>query len=65
MPIIVIISLNLLSFVITYWGFQRVSNMLIDHYITRGRLSGTTSGDSSLANLPNIRQVDVNRAKYM
>ncbi|KAL1397213.1 hypothetical protein pipiens_009925 [Culex pipiens pipiens] len=64
-PIIVIISLNLLSFVITYWGFQRVSNMLIDHYITRGRLSGTTSGDSSLANLPNIRQVDVNRAKYM
>ncbi|XP_058835141.1 probable G-protein coupled receptor Mth-like 14 [Topomyia yanbarensis] len=65
-PIIVIIVLNMLSFIITFWGFERVSDILIQHYILRGRLStGGEAADAVLAQLPDIRAADVERVKYM
>ncbi|XP_055532869.1 probable G-protein coupled receptor Mth-like 14 [Wyeomyia smithii] len=65
-PIMVVIVLNMVSFVITFWGFHRVSNILIQHYILRGRLStGGEAAGAVLSQLPNIRKTDVERVKYM
>ncbi|XP_055631650.1 probable G-protein coupled receptor Mth-like 14 [Toxorhynchites rutilus septentrionalis] len=65
-PIIVIIVLNIGSFFITFWGFQRVSDMLIQNFILRGRLSNTSeAANAMLAQLPDIRTADVEKVKYM
>ncbi|XP_058464290.1 probable G-protein coupled receptor Mth-like 14 [Malaya genurostris] len=65
-PIIIIIVLNMLSFFITFWGFQRVTDILIQHYILRGRLStGGEAADAVLSKLPDIQTADVERVKYM
>ncbi|XP_053685817.1 probable G-protein coupled receptor Mth-like 14 [Sabethes cyaneus] len=65
-PIMVVIVLNMLSFVITFWGFHRVSDILIQNYILRGRLStGGEAAGAALSQVPIIRTTDVERVKYM
>ncbi|XP_062558963.1 probable G-protein coupled receptor Mth-like 14 [Armigeres subalbatus] len=66
LPIIVIIALNIISFFITFWGFQRVSDIQIQHFTLRGRLSnGGEAANAILAKLPNIHTADVEKVKYM
>lgn len=66
LPIIVIIALNIISFFITFWGFQRVSDIQIQHFTLRGRLSnGGEAANAILAKLPDIHTADVEKVKYM
>ncbi|XP_065077854.1 probable G-protein coupled receptor Mth-like 14 [Ochlerotatus camptorhynchus] len=66
LPIIVVIVLNIISFFITFWGFQRVSDIQIQHFSLRGRMSnGGEEANAFLARLPNIITADVERVKYM
>lgn len=66
LPIIVIIVLNIISFFITFWGFQRVSDIQIQHFTLRGRLSnGGEAANAILAKLPDIHTADVEKVKYM
>lgn len=67
LPIIVIIMLNISSFFVTFWGFQRVEDLAIRNTMDRGRLS-LNSGEAAkaaLAKIPVIRPKDIEKVQYM